>query len=344
MPNNVISRCFHRGERCQDGWICSHPDNYANPLCSGSCLKQSIGCVEGDPKMPKDYFRYITIQQLTKDAELLIPHVPDDCAGIVGIPRSGMLPATVLATKLHLPLFELTKDGPRRLGSGERGKKLANQGGKYFVVDDSTHNGGSIAKARQQMVNAIFATVYSKKISCADVSAVVVDPHLFEWNLFQMSIVEGGAFDPKLRGGMCFDFDGVLCEDTHFQHRDANEDKVIEWLLTAKPKHLVRGVTIPTIISFRLEKHRQYIQQWLDKWQVKVKNLILHPAQTFRARDANFNVVEHKAKRFAESSHCIMVESCKIQAAMIAKHAKKPVICTDDGSGLLVVTKNRPRR
>jgi hypothetical protein len=179
--------------------------------------------------------------------------------------------------------------------------------------------------------DAIFAAVYSREESCADVSAVKVNIHIFEWNIFQSGIIGLGAIDPKLRGGVCFDFDGVLCEDTPFQHRDDNEQQVIDWIINARPKHLVRGVEIPTIISFRLKKHEPYIRQWLEKWQVTVRNLILHPASSFAERDANFDVVNHKAVRFAQSNHCIMVESCPIQSQIIAKHAKKPVICTDDG-------------
>lgn len=364
--------CIYKGAKAgtidkQDCFICSHVTQSRQPVCveqptnikllkkhngkfhalkevknCSTCkLKESDWRVFETPEnepIPKDYFRYITTAQLCQDTLKLIPEVPHDCKGIVGVPRSGMIVGGILATNLHLPLYELTEEGPRLLSSGYRGTwlKFHPGDGPFFVVDDSTHNGQSIEKARAKMKghNAIFATVYSRAIGCADVSAVPLDVHIFEWNLFNNKLLqnpEGGAIDKKLRGGFCFDFDGVLCEDTPFKHTDENEKAVIAWILNAKPKHLVRGVTIPTVISFRLEKHREHILKWCDKWGVKINNLILHPANTFKERDNNFNVVQHKAERFKNSQHCIMVESCKIQAKLIAKHANKPVIATDTG-------------
>ena len=56
-------------------------------------------------------------------------------------------------------------------------------------------------------------------------------------------------------------------------------------------------------------------------------NLILHPADSFAARDANFDVVEHKAKRFKASDCSIFIESCPQQARVIADQSGKPVLC-----------------
>lgn len=300
-------------------------------------IYQQMPTVETFQPLPKGYIKYTTTEQLTRDTLKLIPLVPADCAGIVGVPRSGMIPASILATNLHLPLLELTDNGPRAMGSGYRGTWIKFKPGKgpFFVVDDSTYCGGAMKRAREKMRKhkAIFAAVYSKTLGCADVHAgdCLLDCHIFEWNIFNNKIVEGGAIDPRLRGGICYDFDGVICEDPTFAHKDSEEDRVIEWLLNAPPKHLVRGVKIPMVISFRLEKHRSYIQQWLDKYQVQVQNLILHPATTFAERDKNFNCIEHKAERFKNSPHCIMFESDSRQAKMIAEYTGKPVIAIDKG-------------
>lgn len=366
--------CIYRNEQMgrihiAPVWVCSHPDLAAQPICTVHATKgQELEKLSGQkqtlaervkacdtcrlrktdytifsqkvtPKtfqpIPKGYIRYTTCADLARDTLKLIPYIPADCKGIVGVPRSGMIPASILATNLHLPLLELTDNGPRPMGNGYRGTwlKFKPGNGPYFVVDDSTYGGGSMKRARDKMRShpAIFAAVYSKTLGCADVDAVIMDCHLFEWNIFNNKILEGGAIDPKLRGGVCADFDGVLCADPSFPHKDEEEERVIEWLLNAPPKHLIRGCKIPTVISFRLEKHRSYIQQWLDKYQVTVGNLILHPASSFAERDRNFNVIEHKAKIFKNTLHCIMFESCSLQAKMIAEYARKPVIATDTG-------------
>jgi hypothetical protein len=58
-----------------------------------------------------------------------------------------------------------------------------------------------------------------------------------------------------------------------------------------------------------------------------VDNLILHPADSFAERDANFDVIEHKAKRFRDSDCSLFFESCPKQSQQIATYAGKPVCC-----------------
>jgi hypothetical protein len=58
-----------------------------------------------------------------------------------------------------------------------------------------------------------------------------------------------------------------------------------------------------------------------------VDKLILHPAETFAARDADFDVIEHKAKRFKQSDCSIFIESCPQQAKLIAEFSGKPALC-----------------
>jgi len=84
---------------------------------------------------------------------------------------------------------------------------------------------------------------------------------------------------------------------------------------------------IPYIESFRLEKQRPVIEAWLRKWRIRVDRMILHPAESFAARDANFDVVEHKGRRFKESRCSLLFESCPRRSQQIATYAGKPVCC-----------------
>src|SRR4051812_30935758 len=53
---------------------------------------------------------WISTARLARDATLLAGLLPLDVAGIVGVPRSGLIPAAIVATYLHLPLYELTAE------------------------------------------------------------------------------------------------------------------------------------------------------------------------------------------------------------------------------------------
>jgi hypothetical protein len=115
-------------------------------------------------------------------------------------------------------------------------------------------------------------------------------------------------------------------------HTDADEAIVRIWLRDIRPlRWIPRLCRIPYIVSFRLEKHRPIIEAWLRRWHIRVDNLILHPAETFATRDANFDVVRHKAERFKQSDCSLFFESCPQQSAIIAKHAGKPVCCPANG-------------
>ena len=246
--------------------------------------------------------RYIKTSQLAEDALKLIKYLPAECAGIVGIPRSGFSVASILASICHLPLFELTECGPVQLGNGFRGHRSFGTGfpvlpGKYFVVDDSSHNGGSIQKARKQMEGypAIFGVVYALSPDTVDIHVEQVDsPHLFEWNIWNNGLIPGMAQDPALRGGMCFDF-SCFCD------KEGN------------PRYLPRMLEIPLAFS---DDRKNNNQQWLDKWQIRVKRLV-------------FNV--NKAVVYRESKCCFMLNYEKEESKQIADTAKKPVICVKEG-------------
>jgi hypothetical protein len=67
--------------------------------------------------------RPITTAQLKRLAEL-----PPDIAAVAGFARSGLLPATYLATALHVPLYELSEvQGLRPIASGNRASALVDQ-------------------------------------------------------------------------------------------------------------------------------------------------------------------------------------------------------------------------
>jgi hypothetical protein len=270
---------------------------------------------------------------MVADSLRLIAYVEPDTTGIIGVPRSGMIPAAAIATHCHLPLYELTSTGPRQLSAGGRGRwTVIPPSPKFLLVDDSSHSGAAMQNARRILSgrNVTYAAVYALTRQSVDVCARVLDsPHVFDWNIFNNGQVIGQAIDPRLRGdGFAFDFDGILCAEPPWRHTDEKEADVKRWMESVRPSRWIpRLHPLRMVVSFRLERHRPIIEAWLKRWGVQVKELVLHPATSFAERDKAFDVIAHKAERFRLSGCAVFVESCPQQAEIIARHSGRIVFC-----------------
>lgn len=278
------------------------------PFCLG-------GCNDFSPK-PAHRFEWISTRRLAADTvDLLIAKLPHDISGIVGIPRSGMIPAAILATMLQLPLYTLRDGDIELVGHGSRGRNLGFAGadnGPLLVVDDTVYGGDAMRSARAALKsrNVKFAAVYVRP----EMSKVVdfygrtlPNPHLLEWNLFNNGPFVGRASDSALRGGVALDFDGIICHD-----------------FTGDPYRLPRSLPVKLIITNRLEKDRAATEAWLHKWGVRCDKMIMQPVDDPSRR---LPTSEHKAKHFKESRCSLFIESDPVEAELIFKHSGKPVVC-----------------
>jgi hypothetical protein len=295
-------------------------------------------------------WNYIPTSKLASDALRLCEQIPHDCAGIVGVPRSGMIVASLLATSSHLPLLEITAEhGLRQLGSGGRmwGKKAGAFGnGKLFVVDDSVHQGNAMNVAKDALGNnAIYATVYCRKEAASTVDMYVEEvpsPHLFEWNLFNSGNVSGISDDKNnwFHGGIAFDFDGIFCPDPPMPDADYGKqlDEYVQYLRIAPPTHMLpRYDQVPLIITLRLERWRRISEEWLRKNRVSWTKMVMCPLNKASERNGDGFIIpeeiiiEYKAKPYGESDCILMVESDPRQAELINYVTKKPVLCPATG-------------
>lgn len=283
----------------------------------------------------------ITVDQLAKDSLNLANYVPSDCSGIVGIARSGILPASILATTLQLPLYtlvigehgpEINEVKPQKVHRGGK-RELKTQSGPLFIVDDTVHGGGcmTIIKAITSDMNAIYSAVYvtPEFASLTDCYArTLKTPHFLEWNMFNNGFVCGGPEGSFLHGGLAFDFDGVLCLDP--QPGEEHTDPCA-WIKNLKPTHMLpRHYSIPLIITMRLEAWRKPTEEWLSRFRILYDRLEMCQASSIQERDANFlnRVIEHKAMKFKQSKCYMMIESDEGQARLIQEYSRKPVLCT----------------
>lgn len=253
---------------------------------------------------------------------------------IVGIPRSGMIPATLLALYLNLPLMDLDTfvnggevSGGWRTEIASRTKQNSTSRQKFdrvLVIDDSVGSGRAMSIAKDKIskmskkdISVIYAAVYvlSDKCPHVDIWLETIKCRIFEWNIMNHMFLSNA----------CVDIDGVLCRDPSF---DENDDgpRYQHFIETVDP--LYRPVfDIGWLVTCRLEKYRAETVQWLAKHQIPYKNLVMLDLPSKQERVAKDCHAEFKAKIFRKTGAIFFIESNYQQAIQIAEMSRKPVFC-----------------
>lgn len=246
---------------------------------------------------------------------------------IVGIPRSGMLPATLLATHLQLPLTDVESFRAGLLW-GRSGVKLhAKPGVRVLLVDDSCNKGRAMQRAvelirpRAGLITR-FAVYGPYQVEhpeeLVDIAFETVrGPRVFQWNLWKHKRMERWGFD----------FDGVLCRDPT-NHENDDGPRYIEFLRNAEPMHLPSR-PLGAIITGRLEKYREQTEEWLLRRNVVYRRLVMCPYATKAERMARGGRGQWKAEVMSELGLEFFIESNPKQARIIASRAGRPVWCTE---------------
>ena len=87
---------------------------------------------------------FVTYQQLVKDSVALAEKIHGRFDAVVAVPRSGCLPATIVATELNLPLGVV---GSRDVFAGERLGSDPFEHRSVLLVDDSVSSGRAMQNA-----------------------------------------------------------------------------------------------------------------------------------------------------------------------------------------------------
>ena len=255
--------------------------------------------------------------------------VPRDVDAVVGIPRSGMLAACLLALHLNLPLTDLDGLFQGRFPSGgDRAKHGAKDRIEHvLVMDDDVKTGAALAATRKLITEAnlgyryTFAVAYASQgqAHLADVVFEIVEgaQRIFEWKMMNNGML----------GSVCFDMDGVLCRDA-LPEEDDDGDQYRRFLEHAEPKFRPAR-KIGWIISSRIEKYRKLTEQWLSRHGIEYGELILmdYPSKEERNRA---DPSRFKAQVYSDKPSWLFVESNPIHAMNISRWSGKPVYCVDD--------------
>jgi uncharacterized HAD superfamily protein len=272
---------------------------------------------------------YRSINDLNNTILKQLHQIPRDIDLVVGIPRSGMLPANLLALYLNLPYTDIHsflngyiyKSGARRQFFNASDYK------NILIVDDSIASGSAIKESKKDLAHLEsefdikYCVIYytPEKQHLADFALEeVATPRYFQWNIFNHTTLEKA----------CFDIDGVLCVDPSKDQNDDGE-KYISFLQSAAPLY-IPGSKIGTIVTSRLEKYRKETEAWLNTNGVTYNKLVMLDLPDMKARQKANNHAAHKAKEYQVNGYNLFVESDLGQAMEINRLTKKPVFCTEN--------------
>lgn len=276
---------------------------------------------------------FITYSQLNHDIIRNLYKLPIDVDLVVGIPRSGLLVAAIIALYRNVPFTDIDTFTSGRLyctGSTRKSKQWIrsfDEAKHILIVDDSISTGQAMKSAREQIgsmklsCKKSFCAVYALPTNFSSVDIffrICNHPRMFEWNYMHLWTLKHA----------CVDIDGVLCTDPGFFQND-DSHRYEEFLSSAKP------IIIPTqrigyLVTCRLEKYRGQTESWLQKYGVEYDNLLMLDVPDAATRLREFNQGEFKGEIYRNTDCFVFIESSYEQAVEICNIAKKPVFCTEN--------------
>ncbi len=272
---------------------------------------------------------YRTVHDLSRTIVANLHRIPLDVDLVVGIPRSGLLAATLVALHRNLPLTDVEGFLEGRVLSSGRRMRYAGAGRdvatvrRALVLDDSIMTGAEMTRTRQRIEAGaprcplLYAAVYGLSPQHAEVDCVFEVcrlPRVFEWNVLNHGVLRRA----------CVDIDGVLCRDpTRTENDDGHRYR--RFLETAAPL-LVPQRAIGWVVTSRLEKYRSMTEAWLRRHGIRYGQLLMLDLPIKAARIAAGADAPFKAAAYRQSSAVLFIESSHRQACEIANCAGKPVL------------------
>jgi len=234
-----------------------------------------------------------------------IPRLP-----VVGIPRSGMIAASIIATLKNVPLH--TYNELLALNCAPE---------RVLLVDDSVSGGETMNKVRRVFIDArlvhVTCAVYVKPQSPKpDIwFEELPGPRVFEWNWAKHTATKYAVFD----------IDGVLCDETEKIRDWSDKQHVLQVRESAKLLHWPAREVL-AIATGRKEDEREVTEEWLAAHNVRYKHIFFSTPDR-GARQTKLHAIREIGARW-------MVESNLQQAYWLRREAGIPVLCTDSNQML----------
>ena len=258
-----------------------------------------------------------TIPDLSRDLAHAAPDLLKGVDAVVGIPRSGVLAASILALHAQVALGTVDEYCARTGPAGDVERVL--------LLDDTVCGGGTMKRAFDKVSAArpeakiVRAAVYSAPggTRLDRIVDVLPTPRMFEWNIWRSVHLPSVAFD----------MDGVFCDDPNFVDDDG--PKIEAHCSGARPFNLPTR-PVAAIVTCRLERWRPQTEAWLKRHGVRFKRLHMMRYPSAQARRRAGSHARWKADVYRESRAKLFVESSVAQARAIAKQSGRQVWCIQD--------------
>ena len=287
----------------------------------------------------KKGFTFITNEMFIEETYALLKKLPN-IGGVLGCPRSGMIPASIIATSLSIPLYSLSdgvvvklhsvsNHGGYRMGMFEEKNNLP-----ILVIDDCCHTGAEmlltkkLLKACSPRQHFIYSAVFSRSRSVPnhiDLYSKAYDlNHMFERDIYN------NTSSKKI----VFDMDGVLCEEKPYEIDKSSYEEHLKNLQPIKT-NLPTLFGCKAVCTGRPKKYRRITQEWLSKNGVIYEKLIMFSG-SYKEKAADYISVvgKYKAEECLKMRDVrLFIESSDEEAKVIAKALRAsdnltPVICS----------------
>lgn len=280
--------------------------------------------------------KYITLNELSACVRRNIYKVPHDIDFVMGVPRSGMIPASMVAEFINVPLIDVDSfcAGAKPTGGGRLKLTDRRETKKVLVLDDTVFRGKSmnLTKEKLSRLNGqykfIYAAVYLEGRGIDVIDFYFEDVRKYTHNFTQIVLYEWNIFHHihSIMNYCMYDMDGVICLDPPDER---NTEEYENYIKNATPL-FTPTVPIGSIVTYRLKRYREITETWLGEQGVKYGDIIMFPAMSWDERNrTGITPEQFKASHYSKSNAKIFVESNDNQAQRIHDLSGKPVLCVE---------------
>lgn len=250
---------------------------------------------------------------------------------VVGIPRSGMIPAYMMSLLLNIKCTDLNSflnnarimSGSTRKGA--RALRTAWDAKKILLVDDSVMTGRSMQAALKEIqdktsrqVTRLAIYIERDSIKFVDVYfEVVPGPRLFQWNIFHHPVL----------GSSCVELEGVLCLEP--DSKDAQGEEQYRDILRKANPLVLPTYKLHTVVTYRSETYRELTLRWLEENNIEHDNLVMSDVPSTRKKEDFEGYAVRQANHYRSSVTRLFIAKDEPLARIVAEQSGKPVFCLE---------------
>lgn len=279
---------------------------------------------------------YVSYDRMATTIRHNLWKIPHDIDLIVGVPRSGMIAALMLAELMNKRVadVEMFLRGKMYECGGRGGLMPQTDIRKVLVIDDTVFRGNAMTHVRERlstisdMYTILYGCVYTDgpdaknfvDIYLEDIAGQDGPLLMYEWNIFHHY--------PDVMEQTMWDIDGLLCKEPPWD----SDVKAYEAYLPKALPMVIPTAKVGAIVTYRLEKYREPTEVWLEKQGIAYNYLFMFPDDDAARRNNTISPAVFKSRVYKDAAWAnLFYESDGAQARFIAFQTKKPVFSYEDG-------------